>query len=124
MIAYVTIGTNDLEASAKFYDALLGELGAVRALENERVISWSAKPGTPMIGLIKPFDGEAAAVGNGSMVSLAADSSEMVDALHKKALEMGGTDDGAPGPRGDGSRYQAYFRDPQGNKLSAVHRSA
>ena len=55
------------------------------------------------------------------MVALAAESPAMVDALHKKALELGAKDEGTPGPRGSGERYHGYFRDPDGNKLCAVH---
>ena len=118
MISYVTIGTNDLEATAKFYDAVLGVLGAKRSLETERFIAWRGKTGAAL-SLNKPYDGEPASVGNGVMVSLAADSPEMVDAVHKKALELGAKDEGAPGPRTSG--YFGYFRDPDGNKLCAVH---
>lgn len=121
MIGYVTIGTNDFEGSAKFYDAVLGVLGASRALETETFIAWAGKPGGPMVSLNKPNDGNPATVGNGMMVALAADSPEMVDAIYKKALELGGKDEGAPGPRGSGENYYGYFRDPDGNKLCAVH---
>jgi len=69
--------------------------------------------------VIKPFDENPATVGNGTMVALAFDAPEKVDALHAKALELGAADEGAPGPRGDGSFYAGYFRDPDGNKLNA-----
>lgn len=119
MISYVTIGTNDLEGTAKFYDAVLGVLGASRKYETPTFIAWGSKSGGAMVSLNKPFDGEPAGAGNGMMVALAAESSALVDAVHKKALELGGTDEGAPGPRGGG--YYAYFRDPGGNKLCAAH---
>ena len=121
MISYVTIGTNDLERAAKFYDAVLGVLGASRAYETETFIAWTAKSGGPMISLNKPYDGKPATVGNGMMVALTAESPAMVDAVHGKALEMGATDEGAPGPRGGGSSYYGYFRDPDGNKLCAAY---
>ena len=120
MISYVTIGTNDLERGAKFYDAVLGELGASRAFETETFIAWAVKPGEPMVSLNKPFDGNPATVGNGMMVALSAPSPEIVDAVHKKALELGAKDEGAPGPRGSGENRYGYFRDPDGNKLCAV----
>ncbi len=69
--------------------------------------------------MAKPHDGNAATVGNGMMVALAVDSQEKVNALHAKALELGGTDEGAPGPRGDSGFYAGYFRDLDGNKLNA-----
>ena len=118
MIGYVTIGTDDLDRAAGFYDQLLGELGAQRFMENERIVAWSAGEGTPGVGVCKPFDGSPASVGNGSMVSLAAGGTEQVQALHAKALELGGTDEGAPGLR-FGQFYGAYFRDLDGNKLCA-----
>jgi predicted lactoylglutathione lyase len=117
MIGYVTLGTNDLPRAAKFYDALLGELGAKRVMENDKFIAWSASMGTPGVGLTKPFDGKAATVGNGVMVALRVDSKEKVDALYKKAIALGATDEGPAGPRGDGF-YAGYFRDLDGNKLN------
>tara|TARA_R110000787_G_scaffold207602_7_gene317630 strand:+ start:3148 stop:3516 length:369 start_codon:yes stop_codon:yes gene_type:complete len=117
MLAYATLGTNDLARSAAFYDALLGELGAKRFMETDRIILWATAPGTPMMSVCKPYDGKEATVGNGVMISLAADSKETVDRLYKKALEMGGTDEGAPGVRAD-AFYIGYFRDLDGNKLN------
>ncbi len=120
MISYVTLGTNHLDRAAKYYDALLAELGAKRMMENERIILWGTA-GAPMLAVCKPFDGNPASVGNGVMVALAASSPEQVAAIHKKALELGGTDEGAPGPRGDGGMTIGYFRDLDGNKLNAIH---
>jgi len=120
MIGYVTLGTNDIERAARFYDELLAELGARRFLETETFIAWSAAPNAPALSVTKPFDGNAATVGNGVMVALVMESQDKVDALHKKAMELGATDEGAPGPRGPGF-YAGYFRDPDGNKLNAFH---
>ena len=117
MIGYVTLGTNDLTRAAKFYDALLGELGAKRFMEYDTFIAWSVSPDKPGIGLTKPFDGKPATVGNGVMVALEAGSPAKVDALYRKALELGATDEGPVGPRGD-NFYAGYFRDPDGNKLN------
>ena len=119
MISYVTLGTNDLDRAAKYYDELLAELGAKRMMENERIILWGT--GGPMLAVCKPFDENAASVGNGVMVALAASSAEQVAAIHAKALELGGTDEGAPGPRGDSGMTIGYFRDLDGNKLNAFH---
>ena len=118
MIGYVTLGTNDMARAASFYDALLAELGGKRAMEMETFIAWGAAPGGPMLAVIKPFDKKPATVGNGLMVALAASSKEQVQAIHRKALELGGQDEGAPGPRGDGF-YAGYFRDLDGHKLNA-----
>ena len=118
MIGYVTLGTDDLVRAAGFYDALLAELGAKRAMEMETFIAWATAPNTPMVAVIQPFDKKPATVGNGVMVALAASSKAQVDAIHKKALALGGKDEGTPGPRGPGF-YAGYFRDLDGNKLNA-----
>jgi predicted lactoylglutathione lyase len=120
MIGYVTLGTNDFTRAAQFYDALLGDIGAGRAMESERYIAWATAPNQPMLLIIKPFDGQPATVGNGVMVAFAMDSKEKVDAFHRKALQLGAKDEGAPGPRGEGF-YAAYFRDLDGNKLDAFY---
>ena len=119
MIGYVTLGTNDFDRAAKFYDALLGTIGAGRFMEMDTFIAWAVEPTAPSIAIIKPFNEEAATVGNGVMVAIALDSTDKVDALHAKALELGGADEGAPGPRGEGGFYAGYFRDLDGNKLNA-----
>lgn len=118
MIGYVTLGSNDVPRAAKFYDELLELIGAGRFYEGENFVAWAAEPGAPGISVITPFDGNPASVGNGSMVAIAVDSSEKVQALHAKALELGGADEGAPGPRGN-NFYAGYFRDLDGNKLNA-----
>jgi len=118
MIGYATLGTNDLARAGRFYDALLAEFGAKRAMEMDSFIAWSATPGGPMVSVIKPFDGKPATVGNGVMIALAASSKAQVDAIHRKALSLGAKDEGAPGSRMDGF-YAGYFRDLDGNKLNA-----
>ncbi|MCH8056384.1 MAG: VOC family protein [Proteobacteria bacterium] len=118
MIGYVTLGTNKYEEAAAFYDALLGDLGASRIMEADNFIAWGVDPKSAALSIIKPEDGNAATVGNGVMVAIAMDSTDKVDAFHAKAMELGGTDEGAPGPRGEGF-YAAYFRDLDGNKLNA-----
>jgi len=118
MIGYITLGTNNLEQAAEFYDELLGAFGAKRFMETERMVAWSAGEGSPNIGVCKPFDGKPASAGNGVMISLFAGAPEKVDALHAKALELGGSDEGEPGKR-FGQFYGAYFRDRDGNKLCA-----
>lgn len=117
MIGYTTIGTNDFARAAGFYDALLGELGAKRAMELEKFILWSSGSGA-MFAIAKPFDGKPATVGNGVVIALAASSREQVDAIYAKALSLGATDEGPPGLRG-GNFYAGYFRDLDGNKLNA-----
>jgi catechol 2,3-dioxygenase-like lactoylglutathione lyase family enzyme len=118
MIGYATLGTNDLPRAAAFYDALLAEIGAGRFMESERFIAWAVAPDKPSLGVIKPFDGAPATVGNGTMIALVLDSNAKVDALHRKALSLGAKDEGAPGPRGVTGFYAGYFRDLDGNKLN------
>lgn len=118
MIGYVTLGTNDLERGVKFYDALVAEMGGKRFMEHEDTfVAWAVDPSKPGIAMSKPFDGKPATVGNGVMVALMVDTKEKVDALYNKAIELGGTDEGPPGQRGEGF-YAGYFRDPDGNKLN------
>ncbi len=119
MISYVTLGTNDLERAAAFYDKVLAVVGAKRGMETDRFISWVGPSGGPMLMAMKPHDGNAATVGNGVMVALAADSNTQVDAVYQAAIEAGGADEGAPGERGPGI-YAGYFRDLDGNKLNAI----
>ncbi|WP_031555214.1 VOC family protein [Parvularcula oceani] len=119
MLGYVTVGTNDLQKAARFYDALAGELGVGRMMEFGTGIAWGKPGGGAGIGAMAPHDGKPATVGNGVMLALEARDKDQVQRLYDLALENGGTDEGAPGPRGDDGFYAAYFRDPDGNKLNA-----
>lgn len=116
MIGYATLGTNDLERAGAFYDRIAEALGGKRVFRNDRGIGWSAGRGSTMLMVMRPFDGQPASVGNGVMIALLADSREKVDAVHKLALELGGEDEGAAGPRSE-RFYGGYFRDLDGNKL-------
>jgi predicted lactoylglutathione lyase len=122
MIGYVTLGTNDLAKAATFYDQLLGTIGAQRFIENERFIAWSKSPSQAGISVTKPFNGQPATAGNGTMVAIELDSPEAVNAFYQKALELGATDEGKPGYRGEMKGFYAgYFRDLDGNKLNGFH---
>ncbi|MEM6856939.1 MAG: VOC family protein [Pseudomonadota bacterium] len=118
MIGYVTLGTNDLPRAAAFYDAIAKHFGVGRMMEFDTFIAWGQMGGAPGIAATKPFDGEAASVGNGTMVALQVDGTDKVKAVYDTALANGGSDEGAPGPRGDDGFYAGYFRDPDGNKLN------
>ena len=120
MIGYITVGTNDLQKAASFYDILLAELGAGRFMEQERLVAWAVAPDQPAFSVCAPYDGKTASSGNGSMIALAVDSAEKVDAVYAKAMESGASDEGPPGPRMDGF-YAAYFRDLDGNKLNVFY---
>ena len=117
MIGYVTLGTNNFDAAAKFYDELLVTIGAGRFMEMDSFIAWATDPQAPGLSIIKPFDGNPASVGTGVMVALAVDSPEKVDAVYAKAIELGAQDEGPAGPRSD-NFYAGYFRDLDGNKLN------
>jgi len=129
MFSHVTVGTTDLERSAAFYDAVLPPLGLVRRTVTPdggpSAACW-VEPGRPLprFYVYMPFDGQAAGVGNGSMVAFIAPSPDAVIAAHAAGIRAGGRDEGAPGSRphyGDGY-FGGYLRDPEGNKVHIVHR--
>ncbi|MFD2166882.1 VOC family protein [Thalassotalea euphylliae] len=120
MIGYVTVGTNNLPRAVEFFDKLFASVGAGRFIESEQFVAWSVSPEQPGVSVTIPYDGKEATVGNGVMVALVLDSREKVDALYNKAIELGATDEGKPGPRGELSGFYAgYFRDLDGNKFNA-----
>ena len=125
MFSYIMLGTNDLPRAIGFYDPLMELLGHPKAGRGEEGASWGTFSENHTTGLCvgKPFDGQAAGVGNGTMVALNARSVEHIQQLHALALRLGGTDEGAPGHRpqyGQGF-HSAYVRDPDGNKLAFVY---
>ncbi len=119
MIGYITLGTNNLEKAAAFYDTLLAEMGAGRFMEEQQFVAWIVAPDQPGLSVTQPFDGRPATVGNGVMVALQAKSTAQVDKVHATALRLGGQDEGPPGLReGIPGFYAGYFRDLDGNKLN------
>ena len=117
LLSYSTVGSNKLEEAKAFYDALLGSIGFKPMFEHPsggRLYS----DGPSLFGVLGPYDGNPATVGNGTMVGFSFDSREEVDAFHAKGLELGGVDEGAPGERAP-SAYFSYFRDLDGNKICA-----
>jgi len=118
MVGYVTLGTNDHARATRFYDELLALLGAKRLMEFGAFVMWGTSMETAGLAVTTPYDKNRASVGNGVMAALRATSKAQVDAVYKKALALGGTDEGPPGQRGDGF-YAGYFRDLDGNKLNA-----
>lgn len=117
MIGYTTVGTNNFNKAVSFYDDLLADLGAKRFMEMETIVAWAVSPEQPAFAVCKPYDGNVATVGNGTMIALTVNSTDLVDKVHARALQLGGTDEGAPGPRSD-DFYAGYFRDLDGNKLN------
>ncbi len=115
MIAYITLGANDIEKARAFYGGLLAEMGAKELFDNNRLYFYGT-PGQPMIAVGGPYDGQAASAGNGTMVAIPCPDTETVDKMYKKGLELGATCDGEPGERVPGF-YGAYLRDADQNKL-------
>ena len=125
MFSHMVIGVNDLETSRKFYDALLGTLGIGPGVANGNRYFYRSPAG--MFGITKPLNGEAATHGNGSTIGFAAQSAEQADAFHATGVAHGGTTcEEPPGLRDGvaGKLYLAYLRDPDGNKICALHRPA
>ena len=120
MFAFVTIGTNDLESSAKFYDKILFPLDIVQVDSDERYVGYAKinYPEEIELYIMKPYNKETASIGNGTMITFLADSKKTVDQFHAIGLENGGIDEGSPGPR-HGEHYYAYIRDLDGNKICA-----
>jgi catechol 2,3-dioxygenase-like lactoylglutathione lyase family enzyme len=123
MFSHVMIGANDLEASRKFYDALLGTLGIKPGVANKNRYFYRSPTGTFCI--TTPIDGEPATHANGGTIGFLAQSPEQANAFHAAGVAAGGTTcEDPPGWREDGAvrLYLAYLRDPDGNKICALHR--
>lgn len=118
MLTHVTVGTNDIEKARAFYDEIMGMVGASPLMKAENATGYGRSFDEPLLVVTKPFDGQPASPGNGAMVSLQCSSPELVDRIYDKALALGATSEGEPGPRGS-QFYGAYFRDTDGNKLAA-----
>ncbi|MBT4522983.1 MAG: VOC family protein [Halieaceae bacterium] len=121
MFSHVTIGSNDANKAAEFYDAVLGTLGIPCLFNVEGAVAYGEATG-PKTFILKPFDGGSPAPGNGGHVAYLAETRTQVDAFYAAALDHGGTDEGPPGlrPHYHPNYYGAYVRDPEGNKIQAV----
>jgi catechol 2,3-dioxygenase-like lactoylglutathione lyase family enzyme len=125
MFSHVMFGVNDLERSKKFYDALLGTLGVGPGVANKNRYFYRSPAGT--FGITTPINGAPATQGNGSTLGFAVQSPEQGDAWHAAGVANGGTTcEDPPGFREGptGPIYLAYLRDPDGNKICALHRPA
>ena len=125
MIAYVTVGADDMKSAQRFYDSFLPALGYTLDFYHGD-LSYSLPPqaeesiALPEFYVKSPFNGDPATFGNGSMVAFEAYNQEQVRRLHAAAVTAGGSDDGAPGFRDayGADFYVGYLRDPQGNKIA------
>jgi catechol 2,3-dioxygenase-like lactoylglutathione lyase family enzyme len=115
-IAYVTVGTNDMDRALAFYDALLGALGGKRLMPTPKGQAYRLSSGA-LFMVTKPYDDQPQTVGNGTMIALGVDSVEEVQVAYDKAIELGATCEGKPGPRGPFGTF-CYVRDLDGNKLA------
>ncbi len=128
MFSHVMVGSNDIERSKRFYDAVLGVLGAGEPVQNQNKtgqtrLFYRHDGGTFCVS--EPIDGESATCANGSTIGFKCSSPEQVQQFHDTAVELGGTSiEDPPGLREGkmGAMYLAYVRDPDGNKLCALHR--
>ena len=118
MFAFTTIGTNNLKKSSQFYDELLKISGIVKVIQDERYVGYSKEDNLEIIEfyIMCPFDKKEATIGNGTMISFDGKTPEIVNEFHQKALKIGATNEGFPGPR-HGEDYYAYIRDLDGNKI-------
>ena len=124
MFSHVMVGANDVEASKKFYDAVLSSLGvAAGSTDPKGRVFWRTPAGA--FGISKPIDGKGACGANGGTIGFKCESTAMVEAWHAAGIAAGGTAiEDPPGYRqgAAGKVYLAYLRDPSGNKLCALHR--
>ncbi len=124
MYSHIMVGSNDLDRSKKVYDAVLGALGVPPARTDDRGRLFYMTP-TGIVAVTAPIDGQPAAPANGATIGFAAANPEQADAWHAAGVANGGTSiEDPPGVRegGLGKLYLAYLRDPDGNKLCALHR--
>ncbi|WP_315337263.1 VOC family protein [Pseudomonas grimontii] len=118
IFTHVTVGTNDLDKSRKFYDETLAALGFKRITDIPNGSIWGVDK--PSFFVVSPLNGQPASVGNGGTISFEAPNRASIDAFHAVAVAKGAKDEGTPGPRGWApNAYAAYVRDPDGNKLAA-----
>lgn len=123
MFSHIMVGTNDLGRAKAFYDALLGTLGVGPAMQDGNRIFYMTPTGIFAVSL--PIDGQPATCANGATIGFACNSTEQADAWHAAGVAAGGTSiEDPPGVREGsvGKLYLAYLRDPDGNKLCALHR--
>lgn len=121
MLTHITIGFDNVEEARAFYDHIMEPLGYSRAMDHGDMSAYGPDGGRPQFMILKPRDGNPASSANGGTIELIAPNRASVDEFHRRALEKGGMDEGAPGPRPFGENiYAAYIRDIGGHKVCAV----
>ena len=120
ILDFVMVGSNDYKKSSEFYDAILKPLKLKKTVITEKYIGYShlSDPDKTLFYVTNPINGEPATFGNGTQITLLADTKEAVEKFYEIALSKGATDEGAPGVRKDGN-YYGYIRDLDGNKIAA-----
>lgn len=120
ILSHVSIGTNDFDRAAAFYDRVLPTIGAKRIMAFPGAVAYGKQ--FPEFWVQTPIDGKPATLGNGTHVGFLAASKDAVNAFHAAALAAGAKDDGAPGPRQDYTEayYGCFVRDPDGHKIEAM----
>ena len=120
ILDFVMVGSNDYKKSSEFYDAILEPLKLKKTVTTEKYIGYahSSDPDKTQFYVTSPVNGEPATFGNGTQITLLADSKEAVEKFYEIAMSKGATDEGGPGVRSDGN-YYAYIRDFDGNKIAA-----
>jgi len=129
---HVSVGVKDVARSKAFYDAVLAPLGMTPVMPVDVpgsglvAVGYGDKPGAPTFWIQSPINRQPASMGNGMHIAFRAPSRQAVDAFYLSALDIGGQDDGKPGLRGEyhPDYYGAFVRDPDGNKIEAVHHGA
>jgi len=121
IISHISVGTNNFDDAVAFYDKVLSTLGCKQIMKHPGAVAYGKE--FPEFWVQSPYNGEPATIGNGSHVGFIANSKEAVHAFHEAALRVGGTDDGAPGPRPDygDAYYGCFIRDIDGNKIEATY---
>ena len=122
MISHLTLGTNDLTQAARYYDQILSLIGAKQVASTDSVVFYEFPDSPTKLAITKPFNGEMATFGNGTMLALKASSEDKVKEMYKLAIHLNSKCEGEPAPRNNGAYFAAYFRDLDGNKIAIFYR--
>jgi len=122
MISHVTLGTNDLARAIQYYDQILVLFGAKQVASTDTVVFYGFPDSQTKLAITRPFNGEIATFGNGTMLALKADSENKVKQVYDKAMQLNSECEGEPALRNNGAYFAAYFRDPDENKIAVFHR--